>query len=128
MNNRVFSFEDLEAYKMALKLVDAVYDLLKKFPSEEKFALCDQLRRAIVSVPSNLAEGSGRATGKDRVRFIEIAYCSLMEVYCQLQIAVNRQYITKEEFSSIKELIYNEARLLSGLKEYNSKLPQSPHP
>lgn len=57
-----------------------VYGLLKQFPKEEQYALCDQLRRAVISVPSNIAEGSGRASAKDQAHFIEMAYGSQMEV------------------------------------------------
>lgn len=63
-------------------LVVTVYQLIKKFPKEENYALCDQLRRAVVSVPSNIAEGSGRTSAKDQAHFFEMAYGSLMEVDC----------------------------------------------
>lgn len=117
MNNNIFGFENLAAYQRALDLVDKVYDLMKGFPSEEKFALCDQLRRAVVSVPSNIAEGLGRMSGKEQVRFIEISYGSLMEVYCQLTIAKRRQYISEEEFKDLAKLIEDIAKPLSGLRK-----------
>ena len=120
--NNIFGFENLAAYQRALDLVDKVYDLMKGFPSEEKFALCDQLRRAVVSVPSNIAEGLGRMSGKEQVRFIEISYGSLMEVYCQLTIAKRRSYITEDQFRDISESIEAIARPLSGLR--NSLNPQ----
>lgn len=115
--NNIFGFENLAAYQRALDLVDKVYDLMKGFPSEEKFALCDQLRRAVVSVPSNIAEGLGRMSGKEQVRFIEISYGSLMEVYCQLTIAKRRQYISEEVFKDLAKLIEDIARPLSGLRK-----------
>ena len=114
--NNIFGFENLAAYQRALDLVDKVYDLMKGFPSEEKFALCDQLRRAVVSVPSNIAEGLGRLSGKEQVRFIEISYGSLMEVYCQLTIAKRRSYITEEVFRDLASEIENIAKPLSGLR------------
>lgn len=77
-----YSFEKLLVYQSAKLLVVEVYRLLEKFPKHENYALCDQLRRAIVSVPSNLAEGSGRASIKEKIHFIEIAYGSLMESFC----------------------------------------------
>ena len=117
MNNNIFGFENLAAYQRALDLVDKVYDLMKGFPSEEKFALCDQLRRAVVSVPSNIAEGLGRMSGKEQVRFIEISYGSLMEVYCQLTIAKRRNYITEDVFQDLAKLIEDIARPLSGLRK-----------
>ena len=115
--NNIFGFENLAAYQRALDLVDKVYDLMKGFPSEEKFALCDQLRRAVVSVPSNIAEGLGRMSGKEQVRFIEISYGSLMEVYCQLTIAKRRQYITEEVFQGLAKDVEDIAKPLSGLRK-----------
>ena len=117
MNNNIFGFENLAAYQRALDLVDKVYDLMKGFPSEEKFALCDQLRRAVVSVPSNIAEGLGRMSGKEQVRFIEISYGSLMEVYCQLTIAKRRNYITEEVFKGLAKDVEDIAKPLSGLRK-----------
>jgi len=88
-----YSFEKLNAWQESRQLVVSVYQLLDKFPKFEKYALCDQLRRAIVSVPSNLAEGSGRLSAKEQLRFIEISYGSLMEAYCQLILANDLNYI-----------------------------------
>ncbi len=81
-----FSFDKLEAYTSSRRLVKDVYDLTGKFPNTEKYGLSDQLRRAVISIPSNIAEGSGRSSIKEKIHFIEIAYGSLMEVYCQLQL------------------------------------------
>ena len=74
-------------------MVLAVYQLLKKFPSEERFALCDQLRRAAISVPSNIAEGFGRATNKDFAHFLSQARGSLFEVETQLLIAKDLGFV-----------------------------------
>lgn len=74
------SFRKLDAYIYAKDLVKQVYALIKKFPKEEQYALCDQLCRAVISIPSNIAEGSGRTTAKDQAYFYTIAYGSLMEV------------------------------------------------
>ena len=82
-----FKFFDLRVYKEAKLLVREVYSLLDKFPKVETFALSDQLRRAVVSVPSNIAEGSGRYSIREKIHFIEIAYGSLTETLCQLDIA-----------------------------------------
>ena len=114
--SNLFAFENLAAYQRALDLVDKVYDLMKGFPAEERYALCDQLRRAVVSVPSNIAEGLGRLSGKEQVRFIEISYGSLMEVYCQLTIAKRRNYITEEVFRDMAKVIEDIAKPLSGLR------------
>jgi four helix bundle protein len=92
-----------------------VYALIKKFPREEQYALCDQLRRAAVSIPSNIAEGMGRVSDKEKAHFLEIAYGSLMEVECQLDIALKLNYITENEYLEIDKESVELERLLSGL-------------
>ena len=91
------------------------YKLLKKFPAEERYAMCDQLRRASVSITSNIAEGVNRFSVKDKAHFIEIAFGSMMEVSSQMEIAEELEYITAEDRSSMDVLVEEEARLLSGL-------------
>lgn len=111
-----FSFFDLRVYKESKELVKSVYRLLEKFPKYETYALGDQLRRAVVSVPSNIAEGSGRFSIKEKIHFIEIAYGSLTECLCQLDIAHDLEYITDEEFNNEKERINIIGKQLSGLR------------
>ena len=119
----IFGFENLAAYQRSMNLVEKVYGLLKKFPKEEQYALCDQLRRAVVSVPSNIAEGLSRLSPKEEVRFIEISYGSLMETYCQLNIAKRIGYISDEELKVMVADIENIAKPLSGLRNsLNSKV------
>lgn len=118
-----YSFETLNAWQEARKLVVSVYQLLDKFPKFEKYALCDQIRRAIVSVPSNLAEGSGRMSLKEQIHFIEISYGSLMEAYNQLIIANDLNYIDEPSLESLKPSIDTVARMLNGLRaSYVKKL------
>ena len=117
-----FQFEKLNAWQEARKLVVNVYQLLEKFPKSENYALCDQLRRAVVSVPSNIAEGAGRLAIKEQIHFLEIAYASLMEVYCQLQIAVDLCYITPDDLQIVKRKIFTTSKLISGLR--TSKINQ----
>ena len=93
-----------------------VYVLLKKFPREEQYALCDQLRRAVISVPSNIAEGSGRTSAKDQAHFFEMAYGSLMEVDCQMDISQDLGYVAQEDMRIICEEISRVAALLSGMR------------
>jgi four helix bundle protein len=95
-----------------------IYQLIEKFPKVEKYALCDQLRRACVSVPSNIAEGSGRVSIKEKIHFISIAYGSLMEVYCQLQLAEELQYIHNNNLQEIYDLIYKDSLLMTKYREY----------
>ena len=111
-----YSFEKLEVWNEAKKLVVEVYHLLDKFPKIENYALCDQIRRAIVSVPSNIAEGSGRKSLKEQIHFIEIAYGSLMEAYNQLLIAVDLAYIDTDSVMSIKPTIDSVAKMLNGMR------------
>ena len=103
-----FSFERLDVWQLSRKLVKDVYLAIKLFPVEERYALTNQLQRAVISVVSNIAEGSSRNSLKDQIRFIEIAYGSLMETYTQLCIALDLCYISEEEFSlfdlKIKEI------------------------
>ena len=111
----IFGYRKLIAYQKAKEVVKQTYKLLKKFPIEERYAMCDQLRRASLSITSNIAEGVNRFSIKDKSHFIEMAYGSLMEVSSQFEIAEELEYITVEERMSMDELIEEDARLLSGL-------------
>lgn len=111
-----FTFFDLRVYKEAKLLVREIYSLLDKFPKFETYALSDQLRRAVVSIPSNIAEGSGRFSVKEKIHFIEIAYGSLTETLCQLDIAHDLDYISDKEFIDEKERINVIGKQLSGLR------------
>ena len=112
----IFGYRKLIAYQKAKEVVKRTYKLLKKFPPEERYAMCDQLRRASVSITSNIAEGVTRYSVKDKSHFIEIAYGSLMEVSSQLEIAEDLDYITLEDRLNMDKLIEEVARLLSGLQ------------
>ena len=112
----IFGYRKLIAYQKGKEVVKKTYKLLKKFPSEERYAMCDQLRRASVSITSNIAEGVSRYSVKDKSHFIEIAYGSLMEVSSQFDIAEDLGYITADDRKNIDLLIEEEARLLSGLQ------------
>ena len=122
MEDFQFQFEKLKAWQEARKLVVNVYQLLEKFPKTENYALSDQLRRAVVSVPSNIAEATGRLAIKEQIHFLEIAYASLMELYCQLQIAVDLGYMTPEELQLVKRKVFTTSKLISGL--HSSKVAQ----
>ena len=111
-----YEYKNLDAYKESKALVILVYMLLKKFPREEQYALCDQLRRAVISIPSNSAEGSGRTSAKDQAHFFEMAFGSLMEVNCQIDIAHDLGYITNEDIENVEKHVRPIAALLSGLR------------
>lgn len=109
----VFGYRKLIAYQKAKEVVKWTYKLLKKFSDEERFAMCIQLRRASISVISNIAEMVNRFSLKDKSRFIEMAYGSLMEVSSQFEIAEELGYITADERQNMDQLIEDDARLLS---------------
>ena len=118
MEDRKFSFEGLEVYMAARVLVRDVYLLQQKFPKTEMYALGDQIRRSSSSVTSNIAEGSGRNSFKEKTHFIEIAYGSLMEAFSQLQLAQDLGYLTEHDIDTIRPSFVNVAKMLSGLKSY----------
>ena len=111
-----YSYQTLNVYKDAKALVVEVYRLLKQYPVEERYALCDQIRRAAISITSNIAEGMSRYSDKEKAHFLEIAYASMMEVESQLDISVDLEYISKEQFSVMTEKIKNVGRQLSSLR------------
>ena len=112
----LFSYRNLQAYQSSKQLVTDIYSLLKHFPKEETYSLCDQLRRAVVSIPSNIAEGMGRVSLKEQIHFIEIAFGSLYEVMCQVEIAKDLGYITDLKFVEIERSVTSIAKMLSGLR------------
>ena len=116
MKETEFSFEKLKVWQTSKELVSEIYKLVRKFPNEEKYALGDQMRRAVVSIPSNIAEGSGRGSLKEQIHFIEIAYGSLMEAYCQLQVACDLSFIQEADLANIKPKISSIANMLTGLR------------
>ena len=116
MENHDFSFEGLRVYKATRQLVKEVYVLVNKLPSIENFALSSQIRRAVVSVKANIAEGSGRNHPKDKAHFIDMAYGSLMETYSELETAADLGYVTTEELQTIKPQIIDIGKMLSGLR------------
>ncbi|MCK4250959.1 four helix bundle protein [candidate division WOR-3 bacterium] len=103
-----FKYEDLEIWQLALELIKIIYQLLKKFPAEEKYDLVSQGKRAVVSIALNIAEGSGRHTDKDFSLFINRAITSLQEVDGVLKIGMKLNYITDEDYQSVVPLIEKE--------------------
>lgn len=120
-----FFYKNLETYKVAKEFTIYVYSLINKYPAYEQYALCDQLRRAVISVPSNIAEGMGRMAVKERIHFIEISYASMMEVLCQLDISQSLGYITEEELNKAEETADHLSRIMSGLRKNLSEKLQA---
>lgn len=94
MSSHQFAFEKLDVWKEARKLVKNIYISTKSFPKSEQFGITNQIRRAAVSVPSNIAEGVSRTTGKDQAHFTSIAFGSLMELTNQLMISVDLGFLS----------------------------------
>lgn len=111
-----YEYKQLDVYKESKTLVKMVYKLLKGFPKEEQYALCDQIRRAVVSVPSNVAEGLGRYSAKEQVHFYEIAYGSLREVDCQMDIACDLGYVEQPDLDELIKQTDKVAALISGIR------------
>lgn len=112
----MFRFQKLSVWQKAIDFAEMVYTVTAKFPSDERFGLVSQLRRAAVSVSSNVAEGSGRSSNADFSRFVEIAYGSLMEVGSQSHIANRQGFICQKEFDELCGKADELARMLSGLR------------
>ena len=113
-------FKNLIVWQKSMELVRAVYALSKAFPADERYALTDQLRRAVVSIPSNIAEGSGRSSNADYPHFLSIARGSLYETMTQLRVAVDLGYISSLS-ENVNALIDEVGRMLGAmLKKYGT--------
>ncbi len=109
------SYRDLMVWQKPMQLVTEVYRKTKTLPKEELYGLVSQIRRSSVSVPSNIAEGYGRNSTNDYLRFLQIAIGSLYELQTQLQICLNLEYLSKEDFKIIDEQSKEIERMLSSL-------------
>lgn len=107
------TFRDLQIWQKAMTLVTNCYSVTSNFPKEEQFGLTSQIRRSAISIPSNIAEGFGRDTNKDYLRFLTIALGSLFEFQTQIEIAFNLKYINEEIFNKIYEDSREQERMLS---------------
>jgi len=114
----VKSYRDLVAWQKSMALVSGIYEATKFFPKEEQFGLTAQLRRAAVSIPSNIAEGSSRRATKEFIRFINIANGSLAETETQLQLANDLGFLEEDSLNLLLEKTDEISRILQGL--YNS--------
>lgn len=112
-----FTFEKLDAWHKAKDLVKFIYQATKTFPREEQFGLTNQLRRAAVSVASNIAEGSARPSDKDRAHFVSLAYSSLMEVLNQCILANELSFLSASDYLIIRKQTDDLSRMLSGLRK-----------
>ncbi|MGD9636172.1 MAG: four helix bundle protein, partial [Pirellulales bacterium] len=111
----MFGFEKLEVWQKSIELTDRVYSQTRNFPAEERFGLTSQIRRSAISIPSNIAEGSGRSSSTDFARFVEFSYSSLMELVTQTTIAKRQGFLADADFDQTYEQSEQIARMLSGL-------------
>ncbi|MXO05157.1 MULTISPECIES: four helix bundle protein [Flavobacterium] len=108
-------FRKILVWQKSISLVTKVYKATRTFPKEETFGLTSQIRRSSISIPSNIAEGSGRESNKDFLRFLYISLGSLFEMQTQLEIAKNIIYISEEEFNLLYEDSREIERMLASL-------------
>ena len=109
------NYRELVVWKRSMELVVETYKLVKHLPKEETYALSDQIRRAVVSIPSNIAEGNGRASAKDYARFLSLARGSKYELETQLMICVDLHYLSEDQISRAMILSGEIGRMLNAL-------------
>ena len=115
---KIQNFTDLEAWKVAHKLVIGIYKLTQKYPHGEQFGIVNQMRRAAVSITSNIAEGFSRMSLKEKAQFYAIAKGSLTEIENQLIISRDIRYMSAEDFERIESEVRQTNRLITGLLKY----------
>ena len=111
-----FNFEKLDVWQAAIQFADLVYKITKEFPEHERFGLINQMRRAAVSISSNIAEGSSRSSRADFAQFVEIATGSLFEVLSQAKVSLNQQFLSQTAYEEIATVAEKQCRMLSGLR------------
>ena len=116
------SYKDLDARIESMELVNSIYELTKSFPKEEMYCITNQMRRAAISIPSNIAEGIGRNTKNDTIQFLYIARGSLYELETQVNISLKQEYINPNASSTLNEKIEKCKKILNGLiKHYKNR-------
>lgn len=108
-------FRQLKVWQKAMDLTIEVYKLVKLLPREELYSLSDQMRRAVVSIPSNIAEGQGRQTDREYVRFLSVARGSLWELLTQIEICERLNYLAKDKTTKVRTLIIEISKMLNAL-------------
>ena len=114
---KIFSFEKLNVWQKSKTLSVDIYKITSKFPDEERFGLISQMRRCSISVSSNIAEGTGRNSPKDKARFTEISFASLMELLNQLIISFELNFIAKDQYELLRKEIEDISRMLNALRK-----------
>ena len=114
---KIYSFEKLECWQDARQLAVWIYTVTKDFPGDEKFGMVSQMRRAAISIASNIAEGTSRKTSKDQSHFSTISYSSTIELLNDLIIANDLAYLTLEQYNIARERIEKQTLLIAGLRK-----------
>ena len=109
------SYQNLIVWQKAMDLAEAIYRLIKKLPKEETYALADQMRRAVISIPSNIAEGNGRVSTGDYIRFLSIARGSKAEIETQLLLCVKLCYVQQSEIEEAMNLCTEVGKMLNAM-------------
>lgn len=115
--NHVYSFEKLQVWNDARQLVKITYKYTLKFPNYELYGLSNQMRRAVVSITSNISEGSGRSSIKDQAHFYQIAYSSLLELLNQFYVSLDLGYLNMDELAKVKDHIFLVSNKLNALRK-----------
>lgn len=115
MSGSIKTFRDLLVWRKSMAMVSEVYRLSKRFPRDELYGLTSQMRRCAVSIPSNVAEGYGRQSTNDYVRFLRMAMGSLYELQTQIEIAANLEYAPSTAAETIHESVREIERMMSSL-------------
>lgn len=112
----MFNFEKLETWQKAIAFADVIYELTRNFPADEKFGLTNKMRRAAVSISSNIAEGAAQNSKNDCARFLGIAADSLFEAVSQSFVGKRQGFLSESEFSKLYAAAEEQGKMLSGLR------------
>jgi four helix bundle protein len=114
----MFTFRNLEIYGKAKNLVMETYKITKALPDSELYNLISQVNRAAISIPSNIAEGCGRTSNKEKIQFLNIAKGSLLELVCQMEICLDLHYVSEERYKEFEALAEDLSVKLTNYKKY----------
>ncbi len=115
------SYRDLDIWKNGIEIVDSIYNITKKFPKDETFGLAIQMRKSVVSIPSNIAEGFARQYNKEYKQFLYVALGSCAELETQIIVGANQGYYSKEIEEKLLELLDHESRMIMNMIKSVSK-------
>ncbi len=115
MEGKISTYKDLIVWQKSIQLVTEIYALTKTFPTDERFGIVAQINRAVISIPSNIAEGWGRELSKNYLQFLRVSRGSLMEVETMILISKNLNYINEKDFIEMNKKIEEVGKILQGL-------------